>query len=135
MKNTPENKAKFFALYWGQKVLRFNFKDRRYSKTLLSVNLDLKHVYITEGILELKDPLKIEDAHAAHIGIILNDYIVSAYQDDLKYCKQIITRMINTRHRLSNIEVIDYLRLKGYAVPWMGLSVEQLLEYGWIKLI
>jgi hypothetical protein len=28
----------------------------------------------------------------------------------------------------------DYLRSKGYALPWMDLSVEDLVEYGWIKL-
>lgn len=31
-------------------------------------------------------------------------------------------------------EVSDYLRSKGYAVPFMGLSVEQQIEYGWVKL-
>lgn len=34
-----------------------------------------------------------------------------------------------------NYEEITYLRSKGYALPWMGLSVEQQIEYGWIKLI
>jgi len=28
----------------------------------------------------------------------------------------------------------QYLQSKGYALPYMGLSVEQLIEYGWIKL-
>jgi hypothetical protein len=28
----------------------------------------------------------------------------------------------------------DYLRSKGYALPWMGLSVDQLEAAGWIKL-
>lgn len=43
------------------------------------------------------------------------------------------------KHDLNNlysllIETIDYIRSKGYALPWMGLSVEQQIEYGWIKL-
>ena len=29
---------------------------------------------------------------------------------------------------------VDYLRSKGYALPWMDLSVEDLVKYGWIKL-
>jgi len=29
----------------------------------------------------------------------------------------------------------DYLRSKGYAFPWMGLSVNEMVEAGWIKLI
>lgn len=28
----------------------------------------------------------------------------------------------------------DYLRSKGYAIPWLYLSVKDLVEYGWIKL-
>jgi len=30
--------------------------------------------------------------------------------------------------------IIDFLRSKGYALPFMGLSVEQQIEYGWSKL-
>jgi hypothetical protein len=29
---------------------------------------------------------------------------------------------------------IDYLRSKGYAIPYRGLSVEKLVEYGWVVL-
>ena len=32
------------------------------------------------------------------------------------------------------IEDIDYLRSRGYALPWMNYSVEQLIELGWIKI-
>src|SRR5690606_41780636 len=30
--------------------------------------------------------------------------------------------------------VSDYLRSKGYALPFMGISVEQMIEWNWIKL-
>lgn len=30
---------------------------------------------------------------------------------------------------------VDYLRSRGYALPWMGLSVDEMVEAGWIKLI
>ena len=29
---------------------------------------------------------------------------------------------------------VDYLRNKGYALPWMNLSVQDMVDYGWIKL-
>ena len=32
------------------------------------------------------------------------------------------------------LNVYDFLRSKGYALPWMGLSVEKLVEYGWVVL-
>ncbi len=34
---------------------------------------------------------------------------------------------------LSHVQ-FDYLRSKGYALPWMDLSVEEMIEAGWIKL-
>ncbi|MGD1319184.1 hypothetical protein [Chryseobacterium sp. 2R14A] len=32
------------------------------------------------------------------------------------------------------IEIVDYLRSKGYALPFRGLSVEKMVTYGWIRL-
>lgn len=32
------------------------------------------------------------------------------------------------------LPVFDYLRSKGYALPWQGISVEKQLELGWIIL-
>lgn len=38
-------------------------------------------------------------------------------------------------HLKSNLDRnIDQLRNLGYALPWMDLSVEDLVEYGWVKL-
>lgn len=34
----------------------------------------------------------------------------------------------------ASIEQIDHLRGEGYAVPWKGISVEQQIEMGWIKI-
>jgi hypothetical protein len=31
-------------------------------------------------------------------------------------------------------EITDYLRSIGIAIPWMGLAVEEQIEYGWIRL-
>lgn len=33
-----------------------------------------------------------------------------------------------------HIKALDYLRSKGYALPYMGLTVEKQIEYGWVKL-
>lgn len=35
---------------------------------------------------------------------------------------------------VQNTKVADYLRSKGYALPYMGISVEDQIKYGWIKL-
>lgn len=39
------------------------------------------------------------------------------------------------RSPIAYIAIVDFLRSKGYAIPWMGLSVAKLVEYGWLKLV
>lgn len=29
---------------------------------------------------------------------------------------------------------VDYLRSKSYALPWNGITVEEMIEWGWVKL-
>lgn len=41
---------------------------------------------------------------------------------------------MNASRVVGYIQSLDYLRSKGYAVPYMDLSVKDLVEYGWIKL-
>ena len=52
--------------------------------------------------------------------------------------KGIIDDYLNRVHENANFNIeqyeIDYLRSKGYALPYMDLSVEDLISYGWIKL-
>ncbi|CAD0220376.1 hypothetical protein [Chryseobacterium sp. JV274] len=33
-----------------------------------------------------------------------------------------------------NVAQLDFLRSKGYALPWMNLNIDTLEKYGWIKL-
>lgn len=34
----------------------------------------------------------------------------------------------------NHLQVYGYLRSKGYALPWMGISIKTMVEYGWVKL-
>lgn len=46
-----------------------------------------------------------------------------------------IGEITNTSKRpVPYIAITDYLRECGYAIPFNGLSVNQLVEYGWVKL-
>ena len=103
--NTLENKAKFFAQYWGQHVLYFSSDFLRKIDSLTLVGIE------NDDYLELKPISKITDEDAINLGY--------GYASHLK----------------SNLDRnIDQLRNLGFAVPWMDLSVEDLVEYGWIKL-
>lgn len=116
-----ENKAKFFALYWGQEVLS-----------------DGGHLGGCVGDCEedmfllLKHLSSISDEDAIELGYSTCDdplnpnYGMSAsgcFLDDWTQREEML------------MSDSDYLRSKGYALPWMGLSVEEMVEAGWIKLI
>lgn len=105
--NTLENKRKFFAQYWGQKILLHVIDDDDIH-LLLNNEMDYD---VKNWLLYLKPVSQISDEDAINLGY--------GYASHLK----------------SNLDRnIDQLRNLGYALPWMDLSVEDLVEYGWVKL-
>lgn len=111
-----ENKAKFFALYWGQKVV----KDKSSQLLYVSSNINLEH---ESWFLTLKPLSSINDEDAEIIDLGSEDY------DELGWFDK-----EGMFYYWSFIDV-DYLRSKGYALPWMGLSVEEMIQAGWIRLL
>jgi hypothetical protein len=61
------------------------------------------------------------------------------FKEVVNICQKIVSAIIDGNHRGFDTNIIikshQYLVSKGYALPYMGLSVEQLIEYGWIKLL
>ena len=116
-----ENKAKFFALYWGQKVIKDDVSQLLY----VSPNINLEH---DSWYLNLKPLSSISDEDRNVVSTYYNTNLIKIdeyggfepwYDGNFKPWRSI---------------QIDYLRSKGYALPWMGLSVEEIVEAGWIKL-
>lgn len=141
MENTLENKAKIFAQYFGQKILYildedypklnniphlieglslYNILDNRFNPHSYYIELKLLSSISDEDAIELWDKLypKSNRANAEKIYAVFSS-IVKDYNDYSFFECQII---------------IDFLRSKGYALPYMGLSVEQQIEYGWVRL-
>lgn len=132
MENTLENKAKLFGVYYNQKVLK--------SKDYLMLCNSFNHVGVLhKAHLELKPLSSITDEDAMEVYNIVGDTMFVENSNNTKKLKRGIIRML-TEYTGSWLHVgncshaIDYLRSKGYALPFRGLSVEQLVEYGWIKL-
>lgn len=113
MENTLENKVKFFALHWGQKIHKC-FGQQNF----ISYVVDCRWIRDKVDYLELTPLSQITDYDASKIG----------------FGNRASFLAINTQRYIYHACHTDYLRSKGYALPWMGLSVEQLIEYGWIKL-
>lgn len=130
MENTLDNKAKFFAQYWGVKCMDFG------SEIVTVTHICLNRTNVRERILELKSLSDITDEDAIEVGRLQdwqNENLPSYNRDPEKFLIR------QAKHDLTNlyslvIETIDYLRSKGYALPYNGLSVEKQIEYGWIKL-
>lgn len=177
MENTVENKAKFFAQYWGQEVLSdFTNKGKRclysivvsnfYNIEKSDVYLELKPLsQITDEdaievakivhqiysdkweVIKLVDSSihvelkgKVNDVYHISIGfrecsINANHHFLKTEDDTAKSFKINIGQVnMSSSKPIGYVYVIDYLRSKGYAMPYMDLSVENMIEYGWVKI-
>lgn len=137
MKNNLENKVKFFAQYWGVEAVRYN----NYTKSM-TVNF-VDFIDMKNGLfLELKPLSSITDEHVIKVANIFGwkETEGDSVEEILKQGRKTVNELFEKKFTISYLalrlyfEVYDYLRSKGYALPWMGLSVEKLQEYGWIKL-
>lgn len=125
-----ENKAKFFALYWGLEIgLGLNGQI----DSLTDKKWKAQSAF-TECI-ELKPLSSISDEEISYVKS------VTRYKDDADVYSMIFSLLGKSLPRRRNIEhwrvalILDYLRSKGYALPYLGLSVEDLTKAGWIKII
>lgn len=148
MKKTIENKIKFFALYLDQEVAILH--NYSVDKSFLDITLLSDELQMRRTSLGLKSLKSISDEDAINGAITLQGIKVDNEIIDIKRHNDLITFNIIHKgcnfissysffHYASNpnrlsLNYTDYLRSKGYALPYMGLSVETMVEYGWIKL-
>jgi hypothetical protein len=113
MGNTLTNKARFFALYTGQRI----FYSKHYEGAFELSNYPATTLWKDETIYAKLKPLS------------------SITDEDNKVVSKIMQETDFLDSDYSALHTADYLRSKGYALPFLGLSVEKLIEYNWIKLI
>ncbi|GGG97494.1 hypothetical protein [Pedobacter zeae] len=121
MDNTLENKKKLFCQYFGQKVVCASISDKRTSlmhQTTFTYPDEFKnHCLVLKPLSSITDEDQdyiLRDKTCNSMELVQEDKIGAFFHSD--------------------VYVTDYLRSKGYALPWMGLSVEKQIEYGWVKL-
>ena len=115
--NKTDVKCRFFAQYYELEVAKHSTK-----------NYFVKHILDKVGenyFLELKPLSKItdEDAISMYRGLERNYESANQFLEDYK-----------SIGFLEQSEV-DYLRSKGYAVPFMEYSVDDLISFGWVRLV
>ena len=148
MENNTQNKAKFFAQYLGcDVVLGYSCRVRLGEYIALPLqDFHLSRSYLNDPLahtaenpvpkLYLKSLNNISDNDAISIADIAGN---SSYTDDRRSYngRLLVTDFL---FKVSNVranewqEIFDFLRSKCYAMPYLGLSVEKQVEYGWVLL-
>ncbi len=114
-----ENKARFFALYFRQEIMGTNDFPSPQDCFVAVWHVDKYYLNlkplsaITE---EDANAIDLTDEHFNERGF----FGKSPIDDSFYYW---------------SFEDADFLRSKGYAIPFMGLSVDEMVKAGWIKLM
>ena len=138
LKETDLNlKARFFAQYFGQNVLTRPKSDNK--KWILgeevSINSELsKSGYDYQYYLELKPISQITEEDYKGIPELYYGSTDSWFNAQRIYTHETLEECVSKVIKKLKPTQYDYLRSKGYALPYMELSIETLQEYGWIKL-
>jgi hypothetical protein len=121
-----ENKAKYFAQHLGQRVL-FNRSRQTGGHRVF---FPIAH----NSVLQLKSLSSISDDEVTEVA-----RIVGWTHHDFQQLKTSGLNFINGGDEVCPLEdfctCVDFLRSNGYALPYNGLSVQQLIDYGWLELV
>ena len=132
-------KPTFFAQYWGQNVIcndDYIWRSNETFDTVLSIyNGDLSKWY---AVLNSIDQISEEDCILIS-KIVYPEFNEKEIQNAVNRIKIHIDKygieyFFGEDINSNTIKIIDFFRSKGYALPWMYISVEEQVKLGWIKL-
>lgn len=139
---TQEDKCGFFAQYWGTKTLCVG----GVGKVEVGVEgWNLKH---PDFFLKLKPLSAYTEEDAIEVEKIwrksdnrIDEYFKGNKNDSIIVGRLLIKHWgedekLNFQNRIDHRtiqHITDYLRSKGYAVPWREYSVEDLISSGWVQ--
>ena len=127
MENSIENKQKFFAIYYGQRVLIRNPKNEEYDDKIINSQYNLSG-WETAAILELKS---IENVSNEDILEWMNYQDIFRKEPD-NFIKRF--RFSYNNETSFSSDFADFFRSKGYAIPYLKLSIQNLIDLGWVVL-
>lgn len=154
MENTSENKAKFFSHHLNQKVLYQNrignivqfylscgdFSKQVWIVSLEDENFEQNEMSCNANVLEcqllLKNLSEITDDELGNMARFYEKTATNVYihDDQLTFDYYSGDETHSVAVELNSGYCLDFLRNKGYAMEWMGLSFTKLIEYNWIKI-
>ena len=148
-------KCRFFAQYWSVKCFQWK-PENSIGLQIQEVNSKIEKYYDC-GFLLLKPLSKItkKDLQQVFMKEFPFDTIFNSYDFMCKYelrnyfiisnvCEKAYLQIIDFENNkefnsfnyktMSHIG-IDFLRAQGYAVPFMEYSVDDLVSFGWVRLL
>lgn len=144
MTNTIENKLQFYAQYWGQSVMHNDNFIWRTHETMDAM-LDICRGELKGWYAKLKHLTDITDEDAIEVAKIIFNITDDNYLSEVG--GTIIWSLFEVGHPFpinttdakeidairakDIIRIVDYLRSRGYLLPFMGLTTEQILAYKW----
>ena len=148
-KTVPESlvasvKSRFFAQYWGTKTIYVGGVGK---VEVGNGGWDLKH---PDFFLQLKSLSNYTDEDAIAVEKIWrkSDNRIEEYFKENESNYKIVGRLLikfwgkeeklNFQNRIDHRtiqHITEYLRSKGYALPFMEYSVDDLISFGWVQLL
>ena len=150
MNNTLENKAKFFGQYTNG-VTKVVFEEFSYTRKRLveyeeiiqglitnsdgtTVYTDMSEQDINDCRLLLSPLSMLTDEDAIEVSRIWGSDVPSTIIGH-----SLASRLVQGNSKIETefrniLAVVDFLRLKGYAIPWNGISVAEQIKWGFIIL-
>jgi len=151
-------KSRFFAQYWEQDIIHVNMIEW-VDRTRVVDAITMESDSFKKFSLYLTHISKITDEDAIYVAqlitkfnwdldlgtkVIREENQIRIYYDakisGFKHTTTIYDDFFGRNYLGEPIqplsgEIFDYLRSKGYAVPFMEYSVEDLISFGWVQLL
>lgn len=131
--DTPVVKSRFFVQYWGVKALYIG------GVGIVEVGKGGWNLNHPDFFLQLKSISNITNVDALKAVDLLGNSSHLSEESRISQFKQLFESP-NFWVKQTNIPLnksllmFDFLRSKGYVLPFMDLSVEKLIELGWVRV-
>lgn len=144
IKPTQEEKEQYFAAHWLQRVLVINAGYNNLyhiNHQWISVLQDESHLELTSlADITDEDAIEVAKIYKSNVrgygllgaaGVVKEEFLRAGKE----FCKRLDGNFWNDFANILNmLAAFDFLRSKGYALPWRRYTVEHLISLGWLKL-
>jgi len=129
--NSNINKAKFMALYYGQNVFSYPNKVEPFDENSGGLIEMCSGTYFDQAFLSLRSISSLTETEIRECHNLMQ------FSGDANFIvpnEMLATITMGMKMGALWQNCSDYLRSIGILIPWMDLSVEDLVEYGWVKI-